>query len=115
MFPLPRAALGKRFGVDFLDWLQRLLGEQADPRKPISPPRPFRERLDFDDPLDDLDRLSGPMGTLLAKLEDTLNRHQETLVTLRWHLYLNNGHRDTLIVRRARQGHDAATLSLIHI
>ncbi|HBL88256.1 MAG TPA: hypothetical protein DD399_16075, partial [Alcanivorax sp.] len=49
------------------------------------------------------------MGTLLAKLEDTLNRHQESLVTLRWHLYLNNGHRDTLIVRRARQGHDAAT------
>jgi len=109
LFPLPRAALGKRFGVDFLDWLQRLLGEQADPRKPISPPRPFRERLDFDDPLDDLDRLSGPMSTLLAKLEDTLNRHQAFLVTLRWQLYLNNGHRDTLIVRRARQGYDAAT------
>ena len=31
LYPLPRPALGKRFGAAFLDWLQRLLGEKPDP------------------------------------------------------------------------------------
>ena len=109
LYPLPRPALGKRFGAGFLDWLQRLLGEKPDPRRPLPPPRPFRERLDFDDPLDNLDYLHGPMTRLLARLSSDLERHQESLTAIRWHLYLNNGHRDTLVVRRAQAGHDAAT------
>lgn len=109
LFPLPRPALGKRFGADFLDWLQRLLGEKPDPRRPIAPPRPFRQRLEFDDPLENSDLLEAPMAALLDQLETHLNRHQEQVAAIRWHLLLNNRHRDTLIVRRARAGHDAAT------
>lgn len=109
LYPLPRAALGKRFGAGFLDWLQRLLGEKPDPRRPLTPPRPFRERLEFDDPLDRLDHLHGPMSELLTRLSADLERHQESLTAIRWHLHLNNGHRDALVVRRAQAGHDAAT------
>lgn len=109
LFPLPRPALGKRFGNAFLNWLQRLLGEQPDPRQPVAPPRPFRARREFDEPLAELALLAAPMAALLAELESTLNRHQEEVSAIRWHLSLGNRQRDTLIVRRARPGHDAAT------
>ncbi|MBF1800572.1 Y-family DNA polymerase [Alloalcanivorax profundimaris] len=109
LYPLPRPALGKRFGAPFLDWLQRLLGEKPDPRRPLAPPRPFRRRRDFDDPLDNLDHLHRPMETLLGELATDLERHQESVAAIRWHLYLNNGHRDTLVIRRAHPGHDVAT------
>ncbi|WP_157933862.1 Y-family DNA polymerase [Alloalcanivorax mobilis] len=109
LFPLPRPALGKRFGAAFLDWLQRLLGEKADPRRPIAPPRPFRAHREFDQPIENLTLLETPMAALLADLEDSLRRHQEEVAAIRWHLMLNNRQRDTLIVRRARPGHDAAT------
>lgn len=109
LLPLPRPALGKRFGGAFLNWLQRLLGEQPDPRQPVAPPRPFRARREFDEPLENLTLLAAPMAALLAELESTLNRHQEEVAAIRWHLGLGNRQRDTLIVRRARPGHDAAT------
>lgn len=109
LFPLPRPALGKRFGADFLDWLQRLLGEKPDPRRPIDPPRPFREKREFDEPVETLTLLMRPVERLLGELELWLDRHQEQVAAIRWHLFLNNHHRDTLIVRRAHPGHDAAT------
>lgn len=109
LFTLPRPALGKRFGADFLGWLERVLGEKPDPRQPISPPRPFRQCLEFDDPLENSHLLAPPMHALLTDLEAHLDRYQEQVTAIRWHLWLNNRQRDTLIVRRARAGHDAAT------
>ncbi|QJX01732.1 hypothetical protein HML84_03860 [Alcanivorax sp. IO_7] len=49
------------------------------------------------------------METLLGELATDLERHQESVAAIRWHLYLNNGHRDTLVIRRAHPGHDVAT------
>src|SRR5699024_6942753 len=82
---------------------------QPDPRRPVAPPRPFRARREFDEPLAELALLAAPMTALLAELESTLNRHQEEVGAIRWHLSFGNRQRDTLIVRRARPGHDAAT------
>lgn len=109
LFPLPRPALGKRFGASFLDWLQRLLGEKPDPRQPIPAPRPFRARREFDEPVEDLALLETPMAALLAELETILAFHQEEVAAIRWQLSLNNRQQDSLLVRRARPGHDAAT------
>lgn len=109
LFPLPRAALGKRFGAGFLDWLQRLLGEKPDPLQPVAPSLPFRGKREFEQPLESLAALKWPMSGLLDELECWLNRRQEQITAIRWHLFLGHHQHDTLVVRRARPGHDAAT------
>ncbi|MFT0137875.1 Y-family DNA polymerase [Alcanivoracaceae bacterium MT1] len=108
LFALPRAALGKRFGTSFLDWLQRLLGEKADVRRAIPAPAPFREQQQFDDPINDQALLKIPMAALLEQMEQNLRRYQEQVLAIRWHLRLDNRERHTLLVRRARPAHDAA-------
>ncbi len=44
---LPRAGLARRFGADFVLWLDRLLGEAPDPRPIFEPPARYRGRLEL--------------------------------------------------------------------
>lgn len=50
ILPLPRDALGRRFGTSLLDLLDRALGRKPDPRLPLALPEQFSSRLELPAP-----------------------------------------------------------------
>ena len=48
---LPRAALRKRFGVGFLQQLDKAVGQELEPLQPIQPVEPYHERLPCLEPI----------------------------------------------------------------
>lgn len=101
LLALPRAALGRRMGAEFLDWLQRLLGEKPDPRRPIVPPERFQADVEFLDPVAHTDALLFPARRLLSELEAFLTRRQAYTRAIRWHFFDPAGACHTLEIRRA--------------
>lgn len=86
LLALPRAALGKRFGHEFLDRLQRLGGEKPDPRLPHQPRDFFHAELQFLEPLHHSTMLLFPAQRLLRELGQFLDRRQCFCQRLDWRL-----------------------------
>jgi protein ImuB len=84
---LPQAALGKRFGIDFIRYLQQLLGTHPDPQPPFVPLRKFQAALQFIDGIHNRQALLFPMKRLLQALCDYLQARQLTCTALRWELH----------------------------
>ena len=98
---LPRAALGKRFGTPFLLWCERLLGERPDPRPSLTPPERFRLTREFSEPVRDSQYLLPVMQQQLAALGAWLQRRQQAVRAIRWHLTDHQGPQPGLTLRRA--------------
>jgi protein ImuB len=110
LLALPPAALGRRFGQDLLQRLERIRGSRPDPRPTIVPPARFRGSLSFDAALDDLAALRFPMHRLLDDLLLFLRRRQVWCQSLHWLLHCEGRVRQRLRVRCASPAHDAASL-----
>jgi protein ImuB len=86
---LPRAGFAKRFGVERLADLDRLLGRRADPRRRLVRRERYRGRLDLDHELEDHERILDALRPLLAELEQFLRARQRGITALqcRFHHY----------------------------
>jgi protein ImuB len=86
---LPRAGFAKRFGVERLADLDRLLGRRADPRRRLVRRERYRGRLDLDHEIEDHERLLEALRPLLAELAQFLRTRQRGITALqcRFHHY----------------------------
>lgn len=69
---LPRAGLIRRFGAQLSDYLDRLLGSQADPRPPFIAPPEFHARLELPSEVDDKQALLFAANRLVQQLSGFL-------------------------------------------
>ena len=66
---LPSEGLARRFGPEVVLTLGQLLGTQADPRLPYSPPPRFRSRVELPAEAEGVEALLFPLRRLLAEFE----------------------------------------------
>ncbi len=85
---LPGAALGKRYGKDFLVYLKQLMGEQADPQQSLELPPQFESTLEFNDGIASTGRLAFPIKRLLIALTGYLHGRQLHCSQIRWSMRL---------------------------
>lgn len=83
---LPRAGLRRRFGAEWIDRLDRALGQQPDPRPCFKPPHRFEARLELPAEVDNctgllfgLRRLLRELGGALLGADATIDRLTLTL------------------------------------
>ena len=107
---LPRAALGKRFGQDFLLYLDQLLGAAADPQVTIDLEPDFQRQLDFLDPIHRSETLLFPMQRLLHELSVFLRSRQLDSPAIHWQLLQQDDEPIELQIRLSRPRHDKDTL-----
>ena len=69
---LPRASLARRFGPDSTDYLQRLVGEQADVRLRHRAAEIYHRRYEFTEPIAHLEGLLFPLRRMLQEFEGYL-------------------------------------------
>lgn len=84
---LPLDALGKRFGVDFIRYLQQTLGTHPDPQPAFVPLPRFHAGLAFIDGVHNRQALLFPMRRLLQALCDYLQSRQLLCTALHWELH----------------------------
>lgn len=84
---LPLAALGKRFGVEFIRYLQQTLGTHPDPQPAFVPLPRFQAGLSFVDGVHNRQALLFPMRRLLQALCDYLQSRQLLCTALHWELH----------------------------
>lgn len=84
---LPTAALGKRFGKTFVDYMQKTAGTTADPQLFFKPLPRFQYGLTFIDGVAHRQMLLFPMKRLLQMLDDYLRARQLHCHTLHWQLF----------------------------
>jgi len=78
----PRDQLARRFDPDLLQYLQRLLGEAADPREPYRTPATYRRRLELTFAVDAVEPLLFPLRRMLVELQGYLRARDVTLQDL---------------------------------
>ena len=86
LLALPRGGLSRRFGVFFVDYLQRLTGEKPDPQKFIQPKPVFASEIVFLADVTDTQALVFPIKRLLSELCDFLEQRQLSTGQLNWKL-----------------------------
>jgi protein ImuB len=108
ILPLPRPALGKRFGRDFLLYLDQLLGNAPDPQIAIEPEVNFYRLLEFMEPLHSTEALLFPIQRLLTELAQFLRARQLDCPGFDWQLLQHAGEPIALPIRLSRAHHDKA-------
>lgn len=86
LLALPPGGLNRRFGVFFVDYLQRLTGHKPDPQKFITQKPAFFSELVFLADVTNTQGLVFPMRRLLSELCDFLNQRQLSTRQLNWKL-----------------------------
>ncbi len=84
---LPLSGLGKRFGIDFVLYLQQLRGDHPDPQPPFVPQPVFTYSLAFIDGIHQRQTLVFPMKRLILALCDYLMARQFHCRVLTWRFY----------------------------
>ncbi|MGC1507796.1 DNA polymerase Y family protein [Ketobacter sp. MCCC 1A13808] len=92
---LPRDTLSKRFGIEFSGYLNRLLGQQADPLPNWVLPEQFSAELEFVQEIESSQALLFPIRHLLSRLEHYLTARQLSLNHLLFSLALRNRSRQS--------------------
>lgn len=103
---LPKGALGKRQGVDLLDWLQRLLGDKPDIRTAVKIPPRFYAEIEFSDPVEQVEGLIFSAQRLLSELHYFLQQHQKNTKAIRWHFTDSKKNVSKIIIRRSGNNAD---------
>ncbi len=106
ILPLPRQALGKRFGHNFVLYLDQLQGLAPDPQHTIEPEPGFCRQLDFMEPLHRTEALLFPMQRLLDELSGFLLSRQLECPGFEWQLRLQDSDPVALPIRLSRPHHD---------
>jgi len=86
LLALPRPGLARRVGVDFLDWLDRLLGAVPDPRPSFTPPATYQGRLELPAEIVAVEGLLFPARRLVHELAGFLLGRQLGAQRLDWQL-----------------------------
>ncbi len=79
---LPRAALARRVGADFVTTLDRVRGLAADPRPPFAPPARYEGKLDLPAPVADVEALVFATNRLTHELTGWLRGRGRGLVEM---------------------------------
>jgi protein ImuB len=82
LFRLPRAGLARRMGVDFVQLLDRALGQLPDPRTPWQPPPGFDSQILLSEPVSSIEPLFFLLQRLLLELGGFLRGHGAGATTL---------------------------------
>ena len=88
---LPGEGLARRLGCGFMDYLQRLLGQAADPRSVFQPPASFRRRLQLPAEVQGAAALVFAARRLILELCGFLIARQAGTQRLQWLLYHADG------------------------
>lgn len=113
LLDLPAAELGKRFHPGMVDYLHRLSGRRADPRRFIEPPEQFRSALHLLESVDAKDALLLPMRRLASELARWLAERRLGTEMLIWEFTTLGGKQASFAVRFADATRsDAAFLAL---
>jgi protein ImuB len=99
LLALPRDALARRWGLQMTDYLQRLLGERADPRKPYRAPQTYHRRFDFAEPVQTVEGLLFPLRRILYELQGYLRGRDAALQTLNV-AFRHHDHANTVLTLR---------------
>ncbi len=99
---LPAAAVGKRYGKDFLCYLQQITGQLPDPQQAIELPRYFSGELHFPNGLATADMLVFPMKRLLQSLCGYLRGRQLHCSRLVWQLHQHDHSSESIAVSLAK-------------
>lgn len=86
LFALPKSGLNRRFGIYFVDYLQRLLGEKPDPQKFINPKPRFLNDVTFLSDVSNTASLRFPIKRLISELAEFLTARQLATNHLSWTL-----------------------------
>lgn len=95
---LPTAELGRRFGVEFLDYLKRLEGQRPEPLLTIVPAERFNTSINLLESVSSKHALSFPMQRLTHELSAWLIAHQLGCTRLRWQYTTLGGERARMTV-----------------
>lgn len=110
---LPRAGLLRRFGTELAGRLDALLGDAAEPFRPLAEPPAFSVRLDFPEPVGRREDLEAVLDRLLADLEGELERAEQGVRRLVFHLLRLDGGAEAVelaLGRPMRRARDLAHL-----
>ena len=107
---LPGSALGRRYGRDFVHYLERIRGQRPDPRTTMPLASSFSRRLEFGAGIERAEMLLFPARRLLHELSGYLRARQMHCGRLNWTLYQEHGAPLTLPLRLARPRGDLAHL-----
>lgn len=91
LFELPGKTLGRRYGRDLLQYLQRIQGRRPDPQPPLVLPPEFRHTLEFGLGVEAAEMLLFPARRLLQELGGYLRARQLCCGSLHWRLTLEDG------------------------
>ncbi|MES1146767.1 MAG: DNA polymerase Y family protein, partial [Solimonas sp.] len=78
----PRDQLARRFGSAITHYLQKLLGEMADPREPYRTPAIYRRRFELSFAIDTTEALLFPLKRMLSELQGYLRSRDTALQAL---------------------------------
>lgn len=93
---LPRTALSRRLGKDFSLMLEKLYGQQPDPRPYYQPPDKFFSERQFNGELNRSEELRFPAAGLLDELGHYLQLKQWVCRELHWQFYYCDGQHSEL-------------------
>lgn len=104
LMALPQAAIGRRFGLDFLRYLAELYGDIRDPQTVISPPEQFSRNIVFNHYVEHIGGLYPAMQQLLDQLALYLRQHQWQCQQLSWQLRSTDARQQTIDIALHSEG-----------
>ena len=110
LLTIPRDQLARRFGPDLTDYLQRLLGEHADPHEPYRAPAIYRRRFELAAPVHTVEAILFPLRRLLGELQGSLRARDTALQRLRLTLCHDKQPATVLELRTTAPQRDGARL-----
>lgn len=90
LFALPKAELGKRFGKKFVQYLQRIRGELADPQDIFQIPPVFDHEIHFIEEIEYIEGLIFPIKRLLNELGNYLKLKQLAVREIKLRIFFRN-------------------------
>lgn len=90
LLDLPGKALGRRYGRELLQYLERIRGWRPDPQQPMALPATFARELEFGTEIASTEMLLFPARRLLQELSGYLRARQRHCGSLRWTLILDD-------------------------
>jgi protein ImuB len=110
LYPLPRGAACRRFGLKFLERLDKALGVMPDPMTVLADAPAFRLRLDFAEPIGRVSDIEMALKRMLEKLCAWLEQERQGARRLDLGLYRVDGEVMTRAIGPARPAREARHL-----
>jgi protein ImuB len=110
VFRLPTAELGRRFGPKLLDYLDRISGQQPDPRILVTPTERFIAEINFLQTISNKEALSFPMQRLARDLGHWLIGRQLGVTRIGWRFAAFNSTETAMEIEFARPQQNSQTL-----